>query len=155
MNYYIRHFFWPPTLSPSSFAVAALFLDCVCGVWRRPRRKTWHEDLIRLNSKCRECVHVCLTTTAMCPSSKPSVCSPSWLKKSFLFSNLLCDLLYSVIFWEIRVYSVIFWEICVWNLKIWSTCLIEFPGETETVQSGHTWSECETVGSNEQVWSSV
>ena len=55
MNHYIRHLsalFGPSTLPPSSFAVAAPFLDCVCGVLRRNRRKPWQE-LIVLDIKGR------------------------------------------------------------------------------------------------------
>ncbi|CAN7002872.1 unnamed protein product [Brassica oleracea var. botrytis] len=54
VNHYIYHLsalFGPSTLPPS-FAVAAPFLDFVCGVLRRNRRKQWQE-LILLDIKGR------------------------------------------------------------------------------------------------------
>jgi len=48
---------------------------------------------------------------------------------------------------------VVFWESRVCDLKTWNLCMRKFPSETETFQSnGLTWSEFETVVSNEQVW---
>ena len=49
--------------------------------------------------------------------------------------------------------SLVFWERRVCDLKTWNLCMRKFPSETATFQSnGLTWSEFETVVSNEQVW---